>query len=93
MLRLMIADKYLLVSRLGSLTLPPLHRLVPQLESSGPGAVDASVSMSDGNSFLGGSSAMKGAEAPDVKKFSTRLSQQYKEKINYYRQAIYTLLG
>lgn len=63
-----------------------------QLESAGAGAVDASMSMVDGGSILGGA-GMKGAETPDVAKFSVRLKEAYKERINYYREAIYLLTG
>ncbi len=56
----------------------------------------------DGVSILGASGmGMKGAGAgagavadtPDAKKFSLRLKEMYKERINYYRQTIYLLTG
>lgn len=69
--------------------------LCMQLESVGAGAMDASsVSTDGGVSVLGGSgSGMRGADTPDAKKFSIRLKEMYKERINYYRQTIYLLTG
>lgn len=61
-----------------------------QLEQAGPGAVDASMSMVEGASILGGSGMR---DAPDAKKFSVRLQEAYKERINYYRETIYLLTG
>ncbi|CAM9890002.1 unnamed protein product [Ectocarpus sp. 8 AP-2014] len=67
-------------------------RLVQQLESVGAGGMD--VSSSDGVSILGGgSSGMRGADTPDAKKFSVRLKEMYKERINFYRQMVYLLTG
>ncbi|CBN76841.1 conserved unknown protein [Ectocarpus siliculosus] len=67
-------------------------RLVQQLESVGAGGMDAS--SSDGVSILGGgSSGMRGADTPDAKKFSVRLKEMYKERINFYRQMVYLLTG
>ena len=63
-----------------------------QLEQAGPGSVDASMSMVEGVSILGGS-GIRGADTPDAKKFSLRLQEAYKERINYYREAIYLLTG
>lgn len=65
--------------------------------------MDTSVS-ADGVSILGASGmGIKGAGAgagagsvadtPDAKKFSLRLKEMYKERINYYRQTIYLLTG
>lgn len=53
--------------------------------------MDASMS-TDGVSILG-ASGMRGADTPDAKKFSLRLKEMYKERINYYRQTIYLLTG
>eukprot|EP00752_Nemacystus_decipiens_P012084 g10714.t1 len=66
-------------------------RLTQQLESAGGGTMDASMS-ADGVSILG-ASGMRGADIPDAKKFSLRLKEMYKERINYYRQTIYLLTG
>ena len=63
-----------------------------QLEQAGPGAVDASMSMMEGVSIIGGP-GMRGADTPDATKFSVRLKETYKERINYYREAVYLLTG
>lgn len=54
--------------------------------------MDASISV-DGVSILGGSGMRGAADTPDAKKFSVRLKEIYKEKINYYREAVYLLTG
>lgn len=59
-----------------------------QLESAGPGAMDSSSMSADA-----GGVSMRGADTPDAKKFSVRLKEMYKERINYYRQTIYLLTG
>lgn len=63
-----------------------------QLEQAGPGAVDASMSTVEGGSILGGS-GIRGADTPDANKFSLRLKETYRERINYYREAVYLLTG
>eukprot|EP00903_Cladosiphon_okamuranus_P008355 g8036.t1 len=68
-------------------------RLTHQLDSAGAGTMDASMS-ADGVPILGASRmGMRGADTPDAKKFSLRLKEMYKERINYYRQTIYLLTG
>ena len=65
-----------------------------QLETAGAGAIDTSVSTMEGGSFLGGSGmGVKKGETPDVKKFTARLQETYKERINFYRESVYLLTG
>ncbi|CAM9249278.1 unnamed protein product, partial [Ascophyllum nodosum] len=69
-------------------------RLLHQLETAGAGAIDTSVSTMEGGSFLGGSGmGVKKGETPDVKKFTARLQETYKERINFYRESVYLLTG
>lgn len=61
-----------------------------QLESVASGA---NTSVSGEGSVLLGSSMLKGGETPDPKKFNVRLQEEFRSRINVYREFVYRLTG
>lgn len=52
-----------------------------------------SMSADEGVSVLGGPMlGMRGGDY-DAEKYNARLKKMYKERVNYYRQAVYSLTG